>query len=115
MDENAREIVMTDKIIVFSTCPGVKEAKKLAGHLVEQRLAACVNLVKIASCYRWKGKVAHEPEVLLIIKTSRTLFGRLRAEWERLHSYEIPELIAIPIVEGAATYMDWLERELAPQ
>ena len=107
---------MTDKIIVFSTCAGVKEAKKLAGHLVEQRLAACVNVVKgVESYYRWKGKVTHEPEVLLIIKTSRELFQGLRAEWERLHSYEIPELIAVPIVEGAATYMDWLERELAPQ
>ncbi|MBI3696039.1 MAG: divalent-cation tolerance protein CutA [Acidobacteria bacterium] len=107
---------MTDKIIVFSTCAGVKEAKKLAGHLVEQRLAACVNVVKgMESYYRWKGKVAREPEVLLIIKTSRELFSRLRAEWERLHSYEIPELIAVPIVEGAASYMDWLERELAAQ
>ena len=107
---------MTDKIIVFSTCASVKEAKKLAGHLVEKRLAACVNVVKsMESCYRWKGKVAHEPEVLLIIKTSRELFQGLRAEWERLHSYEIPELIAVPIVEGAATYMDWLDRELAPQ
>ena len=100
---------MTDKIIVFSTCAGVKEANKLASHLIEQRLAACVNVVKgMESYYRWKGKVAHEPEVLLIIKTCRPLFSRLRAEWERLHSYEIPELIAVPIVEGAASYMDWL-------
>jgi periplasmic divalent cation tolerance protein len=107
---------MTDKIIVYSTCSSPEEAKKLARHLVEARLAACVNVVSgVDSFYWWQGQVAEEAEILLLIKTSRELFGRLRAEWESLHSYEIPELVAVPIVEGAANYLDWMERELTPK
>lgn len=107
---------MTDKIIVYSTCSSLEEAKKLAAHLVESRLAACVNVVRgVDSFYWWQGKVAQEGEILLLIKTSRELFQRLRAEWEALHSYEIPELVAVPIVEGAANYLDWMERELTPK
>src|SRR5712692_6793983 len=107
---------MTDRIIVYSTCSSQEEAKKLATHLVEARLAACVNVVPgVNSFYWWQGQVAEEAEILLLIKTSRELFGRLRAEWESLHSYEIPELVAVPIVEGAANYLDWMERELTPK
>jgi periplasmic divalent cation tolerance protein len=105
---------MTDKIIVYSTCSELQEAKKLATHLVEQKLAACVNIFRgVDSYYMWKGKVEQDPEVLLVIKTSRGLFGRLRAEWEKLHTYEIPELIAVPIVDGAPNYLNWMETELA--
>ena len=105
---------MTDKIIIYSTCSDLKEAQALATHLVEQHLAACVNIVRgVDSYYWWKGKVEQEAEVLLVIKTSRALFDRVRAEWERLHTYEIPELIAVPIVEGTANYMQWMETELA--
>ena len=105
---------MTDKIVVYSTCSGAEEARKLARHLVEQRLAACVNVFPRAeSYYRWKGKVQQDKEVLLLIKSSRGLFDRLRAEWERVHSYEIPELIAVPIVDGARNYLNWMEGELA--
>lgn len=104
---------MTDKIVVFSTCSGAEEAERLARHLVEERLAACVNVIpQVASYYRWKGKVEKETEFFLLIKSSRELFDRLRAEWERLHSYEIPELIAVPIVEGARTYLNWMAGEL---
>ena len=107
---------MTDKIIVYSTCSSPEEAKKLATHLVEHRLAACVSVVSgVASFYWWKGKVEQEAEIQLVIKTRRELFERLRTEWETLHSYEIPELIAVPIVEGAPNYLDWMERELTPQ
>ena len=67
----------------------------------------------VASFYRWKGKVEHDTEILLMIKTSRVLFDRLRAEWERLHSYEVPELLAVPIVDGAPNYLNWMETELA--
>jgi periplasmic divalent cation tolerance protein len=106
---------MTDKIIVYSTCSGVEEARKLAAHLIEQRLAACVNVLPaVDSFYRWKDKVEHDTEVLLMIKTSRELFDRLRQEWERLHTYEIPELIAVPIVAGASDYLGWMEKELGP-
>lgn len=107
---------MTDKIIVYSTCSNPDEAKKLATHLVEQRLAACVNVVPgVGSFYWWKGKVEQGTEIQLVIKTRRELFERLRTEWETLHSYEIPELVAVPIVEGASNYLDWMERELAPK
>ena len=107
---------MTDKIVVYSTCSSAEEAKKLASHLVEQRLAACVNVFcGVDSFYRWKGKVEQEAEVLLIIKTRRGLFERLRNEWERLHTYEIPELIAVPIVEGSLNYLNWMESELEPK
>ena len=105
---------MTDKIVVYSTCGTADEAKKLARHLIENRLAACVNVFPhVDSCYRWKGEVQEEAEVLLLIKSSRGLFERLRKEWERIHSYEVPELIAVPIVDGAQPYLSWMERELA--
>lgn len=107
---------MTDKIVVYSTCSSAEEARKLAAHLVEQRLAACVNVFRgVDSFYRWKGKVEQAPEVLMVIKTSRELFDRVRAEMERLHTYEVPELIAVPIVAGAPNYLNWLEAELKPQ
>jgi len=105
---------MTDKIVVYSTCSSAEDAKKLATHLVEERLAACVNVVRgIDSYYRWKGKVEQEAEALLIIKTSRDLFERLRVEWEKIHTYEIPELIAVPVVQGAPNYLNWMDTELA--
>ena len=107
---------MTDKIIVYSTCSSPEEAKKLAVHLVDERLAACVNVFRgVDSYYRWQGKVEQEGELFLIIKTSRDLFERLRVEWERLHTYEIPELIAVPIVAGARNYLNWMHGELEPK
>jgi len=105
---------MTDKIIIYSTCSDLKEAQSLATHLVEQHLAVCVNIVRgVDSYYWWKGKVEQQAEVMLVIKTSRGLFDKVRAEWERLHTYEIPELVAVPIVEGAVNYLNWMETELA--
>jgi periplasmic divalent cation tolerance protein len=107
---------MTDKVVLFSTCPNMAEAEKLAGHLVEARLAACVNAVPaIRSFYRWKGKIENEPEVLLVIKTARDRVAAVRAEIEKLHSYELPELIALPVVDGAPNYLAWLDSELEPQ
>jgi periplasmic divalent cation tolerance protein len=107
---------MTDKIVVYSTCSTAEEARKLAAHLVERRLAACVNVFRgVDSFYWWKGKVEQAPEVLLLIKTSRELFDRVRTELETMHTYEIPELIALPIVAGAPNYLNWLDAELKPQ
>jgi periplasmic divalent cation tolerance protein len=104
---------MTDKIVVFSTCSSGEEAKKLARLLIDQRLAACVNVIRaVDSFYRWQGKIQEDVEYLLVIKTSRELLDRLRAEWEKIHSYEIPELIALPIVDGAPNYLNWMEGEL---
>ncbi len=104
---------MTDKIVVFSTCGSTEEAEKIARHLVEERLAACVNVVPgIRSFYRWKGEIESAVEWLLIVKSSRQLLPRLRAALEKLHSYELPETIAIPIVDGSLNYLNWLDSEL---
>ena len=104
---------MTDKIVVLSTCDTEEEAKRVAHHLVEQRLAACVNILPGArSMYRWKGKTEEAAEWLLLIKSSRDLFPALRAELQKVHSYEIPEVIALPIVDGSEPYLSWLDSEL---
>jgi periplasmic divalent cation tolerance protein len=105
---------MTDKIVVLSTCGSSDEAQRLARALVEKRLAACVNIIPgVRSVYHWKDAIEEEEEVLLVIKTSRLLLEDLRSEIERLHSYEVPEVIAMQVVDGSERYMAWLERELA--
>jgi periplasmic divalent cation tolerance protein len=105
---------MTDKIVVLSTCASAEEAQRVARPLVEKRLAACVNLITgVRSVYRWKDAIEEEEEVLLVIKTSRALLDELRGEIERLHSYEVPEVIALPVVDGSERYLAWMNRELA--
>jgi periplasmic divalent cation tolerance protein len=105
---------MTDKIVVLSTCGSPEEGQRLAHALVEKRVAACVNIIPgMRSVYRWKDVVEEEEEVLLVIKTSRALLAELRTEIERLHSYEVPEVIALPVVDGSEGYLAWLDRELA--
>ena len=106
---------MTDKIVVFSTCASHQEAEKIATSLVERRLAACVNLIPgVESIYHWRGAVERSKEFLLVIKSSRELLPDLQAELSRMHSYEIPEVLAVPIVDGAEDYLNWMERELQP-
>jgi periplasmic divalent cation tolerance protein len=105
---------MTDKILVFSTCETEEEAARLARTLVEKKLAACVNILPGArSIYRWQGKVEDAKEFLLTIKSRRDLFDQLRAELEHMHSYEVPEAIAIPIVDASERYLKWIEGALA--
>lgn len=86
----------------------------IARQVVSERLAACVNVIesRVNSVYRWKGKVKHAREVLLIIKTARRRLPKLRAEIERLHSYDVPEFIALPIVAGSPYYLRWLQESL---
>lgn len=104
---------MTDKIVVFSTASSAEEAEKIARGLVDARLAACVNIVpSVRSFYRWQGKIEDSAELLLIIKSSRERFDALRASLEKLHSYEVPEVVAVPVVDGAPNYLNWMEGEL---
>ena len=101
---------MTDKILALSMCASAEEAATIARALVERRVAACVNIIPgIKSVYRWKGAVEEEPEWLLLIKTTRDLFDRLRTEIRGLHSYEVPELIALPIADGLPEYLKWID------
>jgi periplasmic divalent cation tolerance protein len=101
---------MTDKIVVLVTCGSRKEARRIARALVEKRLAACVNEIgaPVRSVYRWKGKVETAEEFLLLIKTAKGRFAGLRAAILELHSYDVPEIIALPIVEGSQAYLDWI-------
>lgn len=105
---------MTDKVVVFVTCGSAEEAERIARTLVEERLAACVNISSLLrSLYHWEGKVCDEAEVLLVIKTARDLFDRVRRTVERLHSYQVPEIICLPVIDGAPNYLNWLGAELA--
>lgn len=100
---------MTDKIVVFVTCGKEEESQLLASSLVEKRLAACVNVLPgISSWYWWEKKVTQDREFLLVVKTSRSLYRELEREIQRLHSYSVPEIIALPIVEGSQDYLDWI-------
>ena len=99
---------MTDYIVVYVTAPQ-DEAVDLAKTLVEERLVACVNIVPgLRSIYWWQGKVEDEPEVLCIMKTRSNLFESLRDRVRELHSYEVEEIIALPIVAGNLPYLDWI-------
>jgi periplasmic divalent cation tolerance protein len=107
---------MTDKILVLSTCSDATEAEVIARRLVESRLAACVNVVAgVRSIYHWRGAVEQASECLLVIKSRRELFDQLRSEVEKLHSYEVPELLALTVIDGSPAYLSWLDHELRPE
>ena len=104
---------MNEFIVVYVTVGSPDEGDRLARALVEERLAACVNRVRqVQSTYRWQGKVEQSGEELLIIKTRRELFGRLKKRVQELHSYSVAEIIALPILEGSESYLKWLGEEL---
>lgn len=101
--------VHMDKIVVLITASNEEEAVIIAKGLVEDRLAACVNIVPgVRSVYRWEGKVHDDPECLLVAKTAAANFEMLEGRVKSLHSYEVPEIIALPIVKGYEPYMSWL-------
>ncbi len=115
LPEVSSSAARTDKLVVLSTCSSEEEARRIARHLVEARLAACVNIVAGAlSVYRWQGAIEEAPEWMLIIKTSAALFERLRAEIQKVHSYQVPEVIALAVVAGSESYLEWLDAELGP-
>ena len=100
---------MSDLIVVLVTCGSEEEALKIAKALIEEHLAACVNVISpIRSIYRWEGKIWDEREWLLIIKTQSHRFGELEKKVKSLHSYSVPEIVSLPIVEGSSSYLNWL-------
>jgi periplasmic divalent cation tolerance protein len=107
---------MTDQIVILSTCASEQEARNIALLLLDQGLAACVNVIPgCHSYYHWKGKVERGSECLLQIKSSRSLFAEVAAALEAAHSYEVPEVIALPIVDGSTNYLNWLRSNLRPE
>lgn len=106
---------MRHKIIVLVTCGSRNEARKIARSVVEAGLAACGSVLTapVESIYRWKGKVEGAQEFLLIFKATRKRFAALEAEVRRLHSYEIPEIVALPIERGSKAYLAWIDESVA--
>ena len=96
-------------IIVFITCANKIQAQKIAQALIEAKLAACVNVINsVNSLFWWQGKVDSSKETLLIIKSKKNLFCRLEKLVKSLHSYDVPEIIALPIVKGSKKYLEWI-------
>ncbi len=100
-----------DKALVLVTCPDATMAGEMARALVEARLAACVNVLAspVGSIYRWKGKVKHAPEHLLLMKTALRLLPLVESVVKRMHTYKVPEIIALPITAGSFKYLKWIE------
>ncbi|HUQ32317.1 MAG TPA: divalent-cation tolerance protein CutA [Pyrinomonadaceae bacterium] len=107
---------MSDPIMVLMTAGSREEAARLADVLVGARLAACVQILpEIESVYHWQGKVERAPEVLLLAKTTLSNFNELESLVSSLHSYETPEIIALPITAVSAPYLEWLTANVLPQ
>ena len=104
---------MSSTLLVFCTCESQAQAEAIADTLVEERLAACVNILpSIRSVYRWQGKIEHAVEVLLLIKTTEARFTAVRDRIPELHSYDTPEVIAVPISAGSEKYLAWIAAEV---
>jgi periplasmic divalent cation tolerance protein len=102
-------------LLVLTNCPDVEVADRIARTLVEQRLAACVNrLAPVESLYRWQGAVERATEVPLLIKTTRERYAEIEQAIRALHPYEVPEIIAMPVSAGLASYLRWVADETQP-
>lgn len=100
---------------MLTTAAGMEDATKLAEVLVERRLVACANLVPgVTSVYRWEGRVQREAEVLLLLKATRSVLGRLEAAIGELHTYDVPEVLVLPVEGGSDDYLSWLRSEVTP-
>jgi periplasmic divalent cation tolerance protein len=103
---------MTDKLVVMCNCGSEEEAERVGRALVEKRLAACVNIVpSIRSIYRWQGAIEEATEHMLVIKTQAERYEALEQEIRALHSYSVPEIIAMQVDRGAASYLQWIGSE----
>ncbi|CCK81754.1 MULTISPECIES: divalent-cation tolerance protein CutA [Desulfobacula] len=95
--------------IVLTTCPNNNEAKTLASKLIKEKLAACVQLSSITSYYTWKGDMHNETEIRLIIKTRSRLYETIEQFIQKNHSYDVPQIVQIPINDGSDEYLDWID------
>jgi len=101
---------MTDKLIVFVTCGSREVAEEISKTVVTERLAACVNVLPgIRSCYEWDGKMEWAEELLLLMKTTKDRYEELESRVRELHSYEVPEILAVPVATGLEKYLSWVD------
>ena len=104
---------MTDKIIVFVTCETKVQAENMAQVIVEGKLAACVNVLPaVRSCFRWEGKLKWSEETLMLVKTTRGRFNQLQDQIKEMHTYEIPEIVAVGIDDAFDRYIQWIDESV---
>lgn len=99
-------------VVVLVTAASQTEAEAIAQSLLENNLAACVSVLPLQSRYRWQGKLEHQPEWQLLIKTKMDLFTQLTIHIQAIHSYAVPEVIALPVLAGALPYLNWISEQL---
>ncbi len=100
---------MTDKVVIMVTAANRRECRRIARRLIEEKLAACVNITQpIQSVYRWEGKIESSKEYLMFIKSKRDLFPQIKTEISIIHSYHTPEIICLPIIDGSPNYLQWI-------
>ncbi|WP_457639010.1 divalent-cation tolerance protein CutA [Persephonella sp.] len=105
-----------DYIVVLITCPDTETGRKIAYGLVENKLAACVNIIPgLNSIYYWQGKIEDDSEVLLVVKTQEKLFHQLEKFVKENHPYTVPEIIALPIIKGSESYLNWIDQTVERQ
>ena len=98
-------------IVIYSTCPDIESAERISRHIVEQRMAACVNLIPgITSIYTWDGNIQRDQEVLLVMKSTKDRFDDIQNLISDEHPYDLPELIAVPITESSPDYLEWIKQ-----
>ena len=104
---------MTDKIIVFVTCESKEQAESIAQTVVTEKLAACVNVLPgVRSCYVWERKLTWSDEILLLVKTTRGRFDQLQDRIKELHSYDVPEILGVPIEDAFEKYIAWIDQSV---
>jgi periplasmic divalent cation tolerance protein len=99
-----------ETIAIFTTTPTKADARRIVRELISSRLAACASILpRVESVFRWKGKINNEPEFLVIVKTQRSFFRDVAKQIEKLHPYEVPEIIALPVSNGSSKYLKWVK------
>lgn len=102
----------TDVVLILTTVPAASRAESIARSLVDERLAACVNVLStMTSYYRWQGKIEHEEERQIVIKTTRDRVAAVQTRLRDLHAYEVPEFLVLPVSDGSTGYLDWVRKE----